>query len=196
MTELKALILDMDGTITVPVINFRNIKNEIGVDCDRDLVDTIAELSPERQKAAWEVINRYEAIAESKQKLQPGFEELFDYCRQANIKVGILTRNVQKSVNALCERFDITFDLTVTREFEKMKPHPAPLIHMLETWQVNPKEALMVGDYIHDITCGKDAGTQTCFFHNPGYEDYSEAADHTAKTMHELKEIVKNFKSK
>lgn len=194
MTELKALILDMDGTITVPVIDFRKIKDEIGVDCDRDLVDTIAELSDERQKKAWRIINRYEALAADRQKLQPGFKELFSFCRNADIKVGILTRNVQKSVNALCDRFNITFDLTVTREFEKIKPHPAPLIHMLNTWQIAPEKALMVGDYIHDISCGNSAGTQTCFFHNQGYEDYGYAANHTARSMYQLKEIIKNFK--
>jgi phosphoglycolate phosphatase-like HAD superfamily hydrolase len=57
---------------------------------------------------------------------------------------------------------------------------------MLKEWNTAPADTLMVGDYIHDIDCGKAAGTATCFFHNNGKADYTSQADFTVTSMPEL----------
>jgi pyrophosphatase PpaX len=54
-------------------------------------------------------------------------------------------------------------DILVTPEdTSKHKPNPEPALKACETLGIKPEEAIMVGDSIYDIMCGKDAGCSTC----------------------------------
>jgi len=185
----KAIIFDMDGTITLPVIDFEIIRNAIGLP-PGDIAHEISKLSPPEQKRAWQIIEGFEIEFEKKQQLQPGTETLLNRCRQENILLGLITRNVRRSVDVLCEKFNLVFDSIITREFPQMKPHPAPILHMLNEWNISAAATLMVGDYIHDIDCGKAAGTATCFFHNSGKADYTAQADFSVTSMQELANLI------
>ncbi len=185
----KALIFDMDGTLTKPVLDFGAIRREIGLPAG-DLAVEIASLAAPDQERAWAVIRLHEAMARENQALQEGCLELLEECRRHEMKLGILTRNEKSSVEHLCRRFDLCFDVVVTREFEHIKPHPGPVLHMLGLWQLMPVQALMIGDYIHDIECGRAAGADTCFFLNPGCPDFSDDADYTVSSMQELHRLV------
>ena len=185
----KAIIFDMDGTLTKPVLDFRIIRQEIGLP-EGDIAHEITKLSPEDQTRAWLIIEEHERQAEEKQTLQDGTAELLTHCRAANIRLGLITRNIQRSVDILCQKFDLQFDSVITREFPHIKPHPAPILHMLEAWNIAPKDTLMVGDYIHDIECGRAAGTATCFFLNAGSRDYGSHADFTVSSMTELQNHI------
>lgn len=44
------------------------------------------------------------------------------------------------------------------------KPDPAPILHICKEWGIDPRNVVMVGDHIHDITCGLDAGSGLFFF--------------------------------
>ena len=39
-----------------------------------------------------------------------------------------------------------------------MKPDPAALLHIADTWKTEPSRLIMVGDDEKDILCGKSAG--------------------------------------
>lgn len=52
---------------------------------------------------------------------------------------------------------------SLTRDFTPPKPDPAPLLHICKQWGVHPRNVVMVGDHLHDIQCGKDAGSGTNF---------------------------------
>ena len=47
----------------------------------------------------------------------------------------------------------------LTRDFIPPKPDPAPLLHICKEWGVHPRNVVMVGDHLHDIQCGKEAGS-------------------------------------
>ena len=189
LPRYKALIFDMDGTITLPILDFAVIRREIGLPTG-DIAHEITKLSQELQDRAWSIIERHERRAELEQALQPGTEAFLTRCRTANIKLGLITRNIQRSVDALCDKFNIEFDLVITREFPHIKPHPAPILHMLKQWEIEPHDTLMIGDYIHDIECGQAAGTATCFFQNPGAQDHGETATVTVHSMEALEAFI------
>jgi HAD superfamily hydrolase (TIGR01549 family) len=193
MVSLKAVVFDMDGTITKPVLDFAKIRAELGFAGDEDLAVLISQLSDEKKYEAWSVIHKHEANAMVLQELQPGFLELLSFCRLSGVKVGVLTLNLRKSVDRLCERFGLEFDGIVTREFEFTKPSPKPLQHLMKQWQVDASETLMVGDYIHDLDCANQAGAISCYFFNQGTEDFSDQANYCVKNMAGLKEILKNL---
>ena len=179
----------MDGTITVPVLDFKKIREEINL-MEGDLTDEINKLSIERQKECWNVIEKHEKDAMKKQHLQEGTKELLIKCREMNIKLGLLTCNRIESVTHLCKKFNIFFDSVISREYSHIKPSPKPILDMLESWKILPENCLMTGDYIHDIECGNTAGTQTCFFQNPEKPYFGKDAHYTVNSMRELQDLL------
>lgn len=193
-TTLKAhpfrgVIFDMDGTLTRPAIDFGEIRRELGLGAG-DLAMQILALPDMKRKEAWEIIERHEADAMRQQELQDGVAELLAECGRHAIRVGVVTRNARPSVDHLCRRFGLAFDAVITRDFAHIKPHPEPVLHILRTWEMESRDALMVGDYLHDIQCGRAADTWTCFFQNRGFPDYGAEADYTVHSMHELRALI------
>lgn len=189
-SRFSAVIFDMDGTLTRPTLDFKAIRRELGLEAAGDLALQIADLPPDRQRAAWRVIEEHEQRAMERQELQPGSSDLLEECRQRSVRTGVVTRNTRQSVDHLCRRYGLHFDAVVTREFAFIKPDPAPVAHILEKWRIEPARALVVGDYVHDIECGRAAGTATCFFRNPGMTDFGNLADYAVASMGELRGIV------
>ncbi len=183
------LIFDMDGTLTRPALDFAAMRRETGLG-PGDLATQIQTLPPARRRAAWAIIERHETRAMQAQALQDGAEALLRDCRRRAVKLAIATRNARRSVDHLCARFGLAFDAVVSREFPHMKPAPEVVRHILDQWALPPPRVLTVGDYLHDLECGRAAGTATCFFHNPGHTDYSGAADYTVDSMAALAALV------
>jgi len=191
--SLKAVIFDMDGTITKPVLDFEAIRIELGLPSLEHISHQLSQMSEDKQHAAWQIIHKHEANARELQELQPGFLKVLELCRQHDLKIGLITLNVRHSVDQLCEKFNLQFDGIITREFEPIKPSPEPLLHLLRKWDIEPIESFMIGDYIHDIECANQAGAISCYFDNPGAEDFSEQADHTVDSMAKLHDLLTNL---
>lgn len=186
--QFQAIIFDMDGTITEPVFDFDAIREEIA---DATGLTGDIEAFPQKERdLAWQIIMRHEQHAAEQQAVKPGTHDFLAKCRSKNIPCGLLTLNCKKSVDTLLSTFSLSFDHIITREHPYPKPHPAPAQEMINAWGVQPKNTLLVGDYIHDIQCGQRAGTKTCFFHNPGCRDFSSEADMTVTSMQELLQTV------
>jgi HAD superfamily hydrolase (TIGR01549 family) len=188
-SRFLGIIFDMDGTLTLPTLDFAAIRAELGM-VRGDVAHHIAALPPAQQQAAWTIVERHEEDALLRMRLQPGAASLLNDCRTAGVRLGVVTRNTQRSVDMLCQNFGLRFDCALTRTFAFMKPHPGPVRHMLEVWGIPGAQALMVGDYLHDVECGRNAGTLTCFYQNPGYPDYGEKADYTVCSMAELHRVI------
>jgi HAD superfamily hydrolase (TIGR01549 family) len=187
--RFKALIFDMDGTLTRPFLDFRVIRQEIDIPSG-DIVHELQKRSPEKQREAWSVIEAHEERALEEQELQAGCLALLEKCVRCDIRLGVVTRNARRSVDHFMKRWGVRFDGIITREFEPLKPHPASVLHLLDRWQMPADEALMIGDYLFDIDCGRSAGTATCFFHNPGASFHGDHADYVVSSMSELDRIV------
>jgi len=179
----------MDGTITIPVIDFKKIREELKI-FTGDLIEVIEKLPDEQKKKAWRIIESHEEEGLKKMRIQPDAKEVLARFKDSNIKIGLLTRNSWKSVTALIHILGIDFDTVLTREFPHVKPSPVPVEHILSEWKITPDETLVVGDYIHDIESGNKAGAYTCFFENSNVSSFSEFADYSVKTFMELEKLV------
>jgi HAD superfamily hydrolase (TIGR01549 family) len=187
--RFAAVIFDMDGTLTRPAIDFDGMRRELGIPRG-DIVAEILTRSPVGQQQAWAIIEAHEEKARRDQELQPGCLRMLARCRTAGLRTGLVTRNSSRSVAHFCATHGVAFDGVVSREFPHVKPHPAPVLHLLKQWDVAAPAALMVGDYIHDIESGRAAGTRTCFFQNPGLTFHGERADYVAHSMPELEAVI------
>ncbi len=60
ITEIKGVIFDMDGTLTIPVLNFMKIKAQVGLKPTDDILPTVQKM-PEKERArAFEIIEKFE----------------------------------------------------------------------------------------------------------------------------------------
>ncbi|OGV63657.1 MAG: hypothetical protein A2498_11510 [Lentisphaerae bacterium RIFOXYC12_FULL_60_16] len=189
-TPYHAVIFDMDGTLTVPVLDFNAIRAEIGLDTRGDLSDDILRLAPVAQARAWAVVERHEQRAREQQTLQTGALELLTRCRSTGMRVGLATRNTRASVDHFMQRFNFRFDGITTREEPPLKPHPQAILRLIDPWGIPPESTLVVGDFRHDIESGYAAGTRTCFFQNPGVPFTGERADFVVDSMQALAELI------
>lgn len=186
----KGIIFDMDGTLTVPIIDFIKIRSELNIPPDRDLSEEINSRPEPHRSEGWKLIEAFEEEAAINNRFQPGAPATLNRFCNAGIKLGVITRNRLANCKILFEELDVSFEPVLTREFPFIKPSPKPCLHIIEQWDLAPHECLMVGDYVHDLECGAGAGAKTCFFRNPGKEDFSGHADFTVDTFAELEEGV------
>ncbi|KAM3708404.1 hypothetical protein ACB098_02G095700 [Castanea mollissima] len=203
--RLKGVVFDMDGTLTVPVIDFvamykavlgddeyRRIKAESpsGI----DILHHIESWSPEKQQMAYETITDYERRGLDRLQIMPGAAELCELLNAKKIRRGLITRNVKAAVDLFHQRFGVywkgllkkkekekkkmTFCPALSREFRPYKPDPAPLLHICSGWEVLPNEVMMIGDSLKDdVACGKRAGAFTCLLDQTGRYDSPEYAN-------------------
>ena len=183
------VIFDMDGTLTVPAIDFAAVRRDLGMPAGDILLEM--EKWPEAKRAeAMKIIERHETAVIEATEIQDGCSELLLKLLRNGCKTAILTRNSRKSANAFLEKIGIPFDAVLTREHSHVKPSPRPVLDILDQCRVEPEKTLVVGDYVHDLEAGSAAGTATCFFQNPGAASYAEFADFTVSSYDELDSLV------
>lgn len=187
--RLRGVVFDMDGTLTVPVIDFPAMyKAVLGEDAylaikrqnpsGIDILHHIENWSPDKQRKAYEIIADFEKQGLDRLQIMPGASQLCDFLESRNIRRGLITRNVKAAVDLFHERFGMTFSPALSREFRPYKPDPAPLLHICSTWEVQPHEVMMIGDSLKDdVACGKRAGAFTCLLDETGRYDSPEYAD-------------------
>ncbi len=185
----EAVIFDMDGTLTIPAIDFAKLREEIGCQ-DEDIIDGINMLPVEARGRAWEIVERHEKEAMRNLRLTPGVPELMRKLDSAGLRKGLLTRNSRSSFDEFAVKTGFKFDIVVDRSFPFLKPHPGAVIHMLGEWKIHPSRALVVGDYIHDIHCGKAAGASTCLLLNENNRRYGEIANFAVPDFFALDRII------
>ena len=184
-----AVVFDLDGTLTVPTLDFVRMRKELDIPTG-DITREIPKLPPDAQQRAWAIIERHEEEAITRQTPQPGALELLHECHAAGMFSGVVTRNTRRSVNHFMTRFNVKFDGVITRDEPPLKPHPESVLRLLHKWHVPPAETLVVGDYRHDIEAGRMAGARTCFYQNPGVPFSGEGADHVVRSMQDLRAIL------
>lgn len=85
-------------------------------------------------------------------------------------KTAIAT-NRTDTINRLLSEFDLTglFDLVVTAlDIQRPKPHPDPLLKVLDHFQIEPRQVLYVGDSQLDEMAALAADVTFVAYRNPG----------------------------
>ncbi|KAF5736692.1 haloacid dehalogenase-like hydrolase domain-containing protein [Tripterygium wilfordii] len=187
-TRLRGVVFDMDGTLTVPVIDFGAMYNAVLGEKEYrrvkaespsgiDILHHIENWSPDKQQKAYEIILDYERQGLERLQIMPGAAELCGLLDSKKIRRGLITRNVKEAVDLFHVRFGMSFFPALSREFRPYKPDPAPLLHICSTWNVQPSEVMMVGDSLKDdVACGKQAGAFTCLLDEKGRYGSSDFA--------------------
>lgn len=154
-----ALLFDMDGTLTVPVLDFEQIRCDVGV--DGPILEAIEALDADRQAQAWRVLHDHEARAARESELDVEAKSILNLAHQNRIPVALITRNTPASVRTVLEKHNLHFDVVITRLEKPIKPAPDPIHLACHRLGVKAAQSWMIGDGDHDITAGNAAGATT-----------------------------------
>lgn len=152
-----------DGTLTVPVIDFAEMRRRVGV-TEGDILDVINAWDPDRRAAAYQAIAEVEEQALKDMAVMPGALDLCRLLDDAGIPRALVTRNVSSSVDFFHRtHFNLPpFFPALSREWTPYKPDPAALLHISQHWGTSPTQLVMIGDSAKDdIVAGNRAGALT-----------------------------------
>jgi len=191
LRALRAVVFDMDGTITRPILDFARIKREIGAG-ETPILEFLAGIpDPVRRRDAREKVDRWEREGALASILNPGVPEVLAFLRDRRIPVAILTRNTRESVDIVLAKHRLRFDVVVTADDEiAPKPSPEPVRHIARALGCDPREMLVVGDFRFDVECGRAAGARTVFLRNPSSASDDAQADVVIDDLRELVELI------
>lgn len=168
----SALLFDMDGTLTTPMLDFPAIKAEMGIGT-QPILEALALMDSARRAAAVEVLHRHEATAAEASTLNPGCRELLDWVEAKEIPFALITRNSRRSVDVVLRRHGLHIRVLITRDDGLFKPDPAPLRLACEKLGVNDLSSVwMIGDGRYDIEAGIAAGARTVWISHEKTRDF------------------------
>ena len=115
--SFKAVIFDLDGTITQPYFDFDAIRQEIGLARDSGpLLESMEKMTPQQRVEAERVLHYHEERAVTESQLNPGAEQTLSALRAAGIQIGILTRNERDNAFAVARKHNLQFDAVIGLE--------------------------------------------------------------------------------
>jgi HAD superfamily hydrolase (TIGR01509 family) len=191
MIRPSAILLDMDGTLTRPMLDFPAIKAEMGIG-SRPILEALAELDPARRREAEAILLRHEDRAAAESSLNPGCRELIDWTRSHRIHVALITRNSRRSVDIVLAQHGLAIDVVVTRDDGLFKPDPRPLLLACQRLQADPADAWMVGDGRYDVEAGLAAGMKTVWISHGKQRDFPAEPWQIVTDLLELLNVLAN----
>jgi HAD superfamily hydrolase (TIGR01509 family) len=186
----QAILFDMDGTLTAPILDFELIRKDMGIS-GQPILEALARMGDEQRKVAEAALHRHEDRAALESTLNPGCSELLEWLKVAKVETAVVTRNSRRSVATVFERHGLHFDVCVTREDGKFKPDPAPLQLACGRLGVNAENTWMVGDGSHDVHAGIAAGIRTVWLSHSRDRDFPGEPWMVVRDLLELTDVLK-----
>jgi HAD superfamily hydrolase (TIGR01549 family) len=190
--RIKAVIFDLDGTITRPFFDFDAIRKEMGFAPDAGpILELMEKMTPKQRADAERILLAHEDKAVAESTLNEGAAETLDILRKKGIKIGILTRNKRSNVQAVADKHGLKFDAVVGREEGPVKPDAFGVQYLCKQFAISPREAIVVGDYLFDLLCARAAGAVSVLLKNHHRADeFAQYADFVIEKIVDLLKII------
>lgn len=190
--KIKAVIFDLDGTITEPYLDFDKIRQEIGLPQNSEpILESMAKMSPAQRQKTEVILYKYEQLAVEHSTLNKGAAQTFDWLKKNNIPVGILTRNTRRNASAVAEKHNLEFDAIFDRHDGPPKPDPFGIKKLCDFFKVEPQETLVIGDYLYDLQSAKAAGATAILVRaGKNVEKFGSEADYIIDSLTEIIDII------
>jgi len=196
MARPRAVIFDLDGTLTEPILDFDAIRAEIGLQTGLPILEQLELLQPAARARAEEIMLRHEREAIARATLADGCADLLGHLAAKEIPISVLTRNVREVVETFARAFAFRFHAVFTREDGPPKPSPAGALALCRSMGVAPADTLAVGDYKFDVMAGRSAGCRTVLVRQQQLTD-AELADWGSPDLviRSLRELLPLFRA-
>ena len=181
----KAVLFDLDGTLLDTAADFADVVQQMTVQAARPSIEftaihktvsngarALVELAFEIQPGHPDFEERFETllslyaqrILTTKATLYPGMDTLLLQLEKAGIPWGIVTNKPERFSRPLLESLGLSSrcsTLICPDHVSQSKPHPEPLLLACKQLNINPQDAIYVGDHPRDIDAGRAAGMYT-----------------------------------
>lgn len=181
MTNIKAVVFDVDRTLldthqfiyqgflhalqkhNLPLSLIDQIDMYMGISLEK----TYEALVPNHSSA--DLAETHRSFQEKNMHLATPFPntlQTLQTLKNAGIKIAAVTSRSKRTSGKTLELSGITpyLETFISQEdvsMHELKPHPRPVLIVLEYMNISPQDAIMVGDSKEDIEAGKRAGTKT-----------------------------------
>ena len=192
---IRAALFDMDGTIYDSNIDWLALRAEIKIPWDgRPILAQLADTDEETRARGAAALHRVEAEGARNGALIEGTPELLSTLREHGTRCALVTNNSRASAETVLSRYDLSFEVVLTREDGRAKPDPHLFLLALDRLGVAPQDALVIGDAHLDAIAAQAAGVPRVVLvgtsewmreHLPEDSRHHEAAD-----LHHVREIV------
>lgn len=188
MHRLQGWVFDLDGTLTLAQHDFAEIRRQLGVPAEDDILGYMQRLPADEQPDFRQQLDAIELRLATEVQPAPGAHELIRYLHESGRQIGILTRNLhQVAVSSLevLGVLDCFAPQAILGRAEALpKPDPDGIHRLLGQWSLGTQEAVMVGDFRFDLEAGRAAGCHTCLLHEEN--GWPELADWHMPDCHAL----------
>ncbi len=189
---IKAVIFDLDGTITQPYLDFDAIREEMGLSADSGpILESMEKMTATQRRRTEEILHRHEKKAVTESELNLGARQTLETLARTGIRIGILTRNTRSNALAVARKHDLKFDAVFGREEGPAKPDSFGVLQLCREFGVEPGQTLLVGDYLFDLLCAKAAGAVAVLLANHSQaDDFAEHADFCIENISQILHII------
>lgn len=182
--KLKALLLDLDGTLVDTAPDMVATLNRVLENHDLPLanIEQASKLVSNGARALlefgfadeFEKQNSDELVAEflndyanhvcEQSKLYDGMIDVLELCESNNVRWGVITNKPLELSRSLLEGLGLFKRCSILLGGDSLpvkKPDPAPMLHSCMVMNLAPSECLYVGDHERDVMAGNAAGMDT-----------------------------------
>lgn len=193
--KIEAVIFDLDGTLTEPLLDFAQIRVEMGISDDSlDILGAIAKMDPAGQKKAHQVLFDHEQYAAQNSRLNDGAAAAIDRLKALGLPIGLLTRNTMENALLVAQTHGLEFDAMIDRDSGPAKPDGFGVLKLCETFGATPERTLVVGDFEHDLLAGKNAGAIAVLLKtHPKSHEFEDIADYAIDHLSEIFDIIQTI---
>lgn len=182
MPKFRAVLFDRDGTLLDSFEKYYHAINAALADCGFEkwsrekfmqrlwgrklrpnLDSVLSDVPAERRQDVLEAYRKALPKFESLTKLFPSTVPTLDMLKRSGLKLGVVTTTDRAIVMKILERYGLLsfMDTVVGGDEAASKPSPEPILLACKRLNVEPSEALYVGDTPVDAEAGKAAGCTT-----------------------------------
>ena len=155
--DIKGIIFDLDGTLIDADYDWKKVRELLGVK-EGSILSYFETLSYDERKRKEEILKRIEREHTERARLVRGVYELFSFLKMYNIKTALVTNNTRDNVNYILSKFNLSFDVILTREDGFYKPAPYPMYEAIKRLGLLKHEVIAIGDSFLDLRSAKAAG--------------------------------------
>jgi len=188
--SIEAVLFDFDGVLVHSPLDLPAIKRELFGDEDVFIIEGLESFDGEELREKEKILLERELEAAESAMLDPEVLPLFEWLEAKLLKRGVITRNAREVVEYIAKNHLVDFGVVIARQDAPPKPNPASVLAACEILAIDPRRAVMVGDFTFDIEAGRAAGCRTVFLETDKFRHLDPPADARVGSLGELRDLL------